>query len=66
MTAVNLHNFLMTENNSTLDENIYCPLNYIDNENYTEHVTQGAWRSSFNQNNINNLRPTTNVLYIEQ
>ncbi|XP_032673109.1 protein ALP1-like isoform X2 [Odontomachus brunneus] len=56
MAAVNLHNFLMTENNSVTDENIYCPLNYVDSEDNIGNITQGAWR--FSLNNVNNLRRT--------
>ncbi|XP_071555013.1 uncharacterized protein [Temnothorax nylanderi] len=51
MAAINLHNFLMTENNNVTSENIYCPPNYVDSD-----VAQGAWRSSLD--NVNNLRPT--------
>jgi len=55
MAAINLHNFLMTENNQNAN-NSYCPINYIDNENSTGHVIEGEWR--LNIRNVNNLRPT--------
>lgn len=55
MAAINLHNFLMMENNST-GENIYCPPNYVDSEDHIGNVIQGTWR--FGLDNVNNLRPT--------
>lgn len=53
MAAINLHNFLMTENNGVTSQNTYCPSNYVDTEDNTGHVIQGAWR--FNLDNVNNL-----------
>lgn len=57
MAAVNLHNFLMTQNNSAPNvEKIYCPPNYVDNEDNIGHVIQGDWRIGLD--NATNLRPT--------
>lgn len=56
MAGINLHNFLMTENNDITAADTYCPSNYIDTEDNTGCVIQGAWRS--NVNNVNNLRHT--------
>lgn len=54
--AINLHNFLMTENKSVTSENTYCPPNYVDREDNIGHVTQGEWR--FTLDNVNNLQST--------
>jgi len=54
MAGINLHNFLITENNDAA--NTYCPSNYIDTKDNTGCVIQGTWRS--NVNNVNNLRHT--------
>lgn len=56
MAAINLHNFLMIENNRIPGETTYCPLNYVDREDNTGNVILGEWR--LNVNNTNNLRPT--------
>ncbi|XP_011337184.2 protein ANTAGONIST OF LIKE HETEROCHROMATIN PROTEIN 1-like isoform X2 [Ooceraea biroi] len=40
MAAINLHNFLMIENNGVTNENTYCPLNYIDTEDNTGRYTE--------------------------
>lgn len=57
MAAVNLHNFLMTEKETST--NSYCPVNYVDSEDNTGHVTQGEWRLHVNNVNLNLRR--TNV-----
>ncbi|XP_071572651.1 uncharacterized protein [Temnothorax nylanderi] len=57
IAAVNLHNFLMTQNNNAPNvEKIYCPPNYVDNEDNIGHVIQGEWRIGLD--NATNLRPT--------
>jgi len=56
MAAINLHNFLMTEKDNMSSENSYCPENYVDSEDSTGNVIQGAWR--FGLDNVNNLRRT--------
>lgn len=57
MAAVNVHNFLMIQNNSAPNvEKIYCPPNYIDKEDNTGHVIQGEWRIGLD--NATNLQPT--------
>lgn len=52
MAAVNLHNFLMTQNNLANIEKIYCPPNYVDKDN-TRHVIQSEWRIGLD--NANNF-----------
>ncbi|XP_039308911.1 protein ANTAGONIST OF LIKE HETEROCHROMATIN PROTEIN 1 [Solenopsis invicta] len=54
MAAINLHNYLMTENNTSTSS--YCPVNYVDSEDSTGHVIEGEWRLGLE--NVNNLRAT--------
>ncbi|KAL0107403.1 hypothetical protein PUN28_015743 [Cardiocondyla obscurior] len=57
MSAINLHNFLMIENNNfEIRGNTYCPSNYIDTEDNEGNIILGMWRIGLN--NINNLQPT--------
>jgi hypothetical protein len=52
--CVALHNFLMTENNDSTDENnyTYCPKAYVDRDGPTNGTTiEGGWRKEWREEN---------------